>query len=80
MFKVNYKNTRTSFWRFYCSLWTYFTPFSSVSIVHFEQANVSWAISMKSDMHFINPLITQNKVKKLKKQKQKPTEHNLKNQ
>ena len=27
----------TSFWWFYCKLWTYFTPFSSVSIVYFEQ-------------------------------------------
>ena len=42
MFKVNNKNTRTSFWCFYCWLWTYFTPFSSVSIVDFEQANVNW--------------------------------------
>ena len=41
MFKVNNKNTRTtsltSFWRFYCLLWTYFTPFTSVSINDFEQ-------------------------------------------
>ena len=41
MFKVNSKNTRTtsltSFWCFCCSLWTYFTPFSSVFIVPFEQ-------------------------------------------
>ena len=46
MFKVNNKNTRTmsmtSFWCFYCYLWTYFTPFSSASIVNFEQVNVSW--------------------------------------
>ena len=31
-----------SFWCFYCYLWTYLTPFSSVSIVDFEQVNVSW--------------------------------------
>ena len=41
MFKVNNKNTRTtsltSFWRFYYLLWTYFTPFTSVSINDFEQ-------------------------------------------
>ena len=27
----------TSFWCFYCKVWTCFTPFSSVSIVDFEQ-------------------------------------------
>ena len=27
---------------FYYLLWTYFTPFSSGSIVDFEQVNVSW--------------------------------------
>ena len=32
----------TSFWCFYCQLWTYFTPFSSTFIVDFEQVNVSW--------------------------------------
>ena len=46
MFKVDNKNTRTtsltSFWDFYCYLWTHFTRFSSVSIVDFEQVNVSW--------------------------------------
>ena len=46
MFKVYNKNTRTtsltSFWCFYYELWTYFTPFSSVPIVNFEQVNVSW--------------------------------------
>ena len=30
------------FWIFYCYFWTYFTPFSSVSIVDCEQINVSW--------------------------------------
>ena len=28
-----------SFWCFYCLLETYFTPYSSVSIVNFEQVN-----------------------------------------
>ena len=46
MFKVNNKNTRatsmTSFWCFYCSLLTYFISFPSVSIIDFEQVNVSW--------------------------------------
>ena len=57
VFKVNNRNTRTrceiyskltiktpktSFCCFYSKLWTYSTPFSSVSIVDFEQVNVSW--------------------------------------
>ena len=46
MFKVNNKNTRTTsmtlFWCFYGWFWTYFTHFSSISIVDFEQVNVSW--------------------------------------
>ena len=41
IFKVNSKNTRTmsmrSFWCLYCYLWTYFTLYSSVSIVNFHQ-------------------------------------------
>ena len=41
MFKVNSKDTRTTsltwLWCFYCQLWTYFTHFSSVSVVNFEQ-------------------------------------------
>ena len=53
MFKNNNKNTKgtliMSLLCFYYKLWTYFTPFSSVSIVGFEQVNVSWgtAISKK---------------------------------
>ena len=38
MFKVNNKNTRMT------SL-TYFTTFSSVSVVDFEQVNVSWVLN-----------------------------------
>ena len=52
-FKVNNRNTRTwsltsltSFWYFYCRLLTYFTPFSSVSIVEFEQVNINWVLSV----------------------------------
>ena len=37
MFKVNNKYTRTT-------STTYFTPFSGVSIVDFEQLNVNWVI------------------------------------
>ena len=40
------KNTRmasmTSCWCYYSELWIYFTPFSSDSIVDFEQVNDSW--------------------------------------
>ena len=48
MIKVTNKNTRTtsktSLWCFYCYLWTYFTAFSSITIVDFEEVNVSWDI------------------------------------
>ena len=47
MFKVNYRNTRTG-----CEIWSkltiktperhYFTPFSSVFTVNFEQVNAGW--------------------------------------
>ena len=44
--QINHKDIKTtsmtSFWCLYCWLLTYFTPFSSVSIVDFEQVNVSW--------------------------------------
>ena len=42
LFIFGWKGTQTplaSFWHLYCELWTYFTPFSSVSIVNFEQVN-----------------------------------------
>ena len=39
----------TPFWCFYCLIWTYATPFSSVSCVDFEQVNVS--------RDLINPLM-----------------------
>ena len=32
----------TSVWCPFCWLWTYFTPFSSVSIADYEQVNVCW--------------------------------------
>ena len=37
-----------SFWCFCCGLWTYFTPFSSVSIIEFQQVNGSWGIVTES--------------------------------
>ena len=41
MFKVDIKGNRaTSFCCLYCQLWTYFTPFFGVSIVHFAQVNL----------------------------------------
>ena len=40
MFKVNNKNSRM----------TSMTRFSSISIVDFEQVNVSWDVSEKSDL------------------------------
>ena len=62
--EVNIRNTRkrckicskliiktrpmASFWCLYCYLWTYFTPFSSVSIVGFEQVNICWAMIYKT--------------------------------
>ena len=42
MFKVNNKDIRTNFCCIYCQLWTYFTPFSSVSPADLEQVNVCW--------------------------------------
>ena len=33
----------TSFWCFHCWFWIYFIPFFWVSIMDFEQVNVSWA-------------------------------------
>ena len=52
MFMCNKKDTRTtpiaSFWCLYCYLWTYFTPWSTVSIVNFEQVNASWINSLNA--------------------------------
>ena len=44
----------TSFWYFCCYLWTYFTPFSSVSIVDFEQVNISWEVNLIFFLPFCN--------------------------
>ena len=42
--KLTIKTSKRHHWRHYCQLWTYFTPFSSVSIVDFycRQVNVGW--------------------------------------
>ena len=55
MFKVNNKNTRTtslkSFLCFYCYLWTYLPPFSSVSIVDFELAGLHFVGFIPADQN-----------------------------
>ena len=49
MFRINNEDIRTtsisSFWYLYCYLWSYFIPFSSISIVHFEQVKVCWEVT-----------------------------------
>ena len=46
--KLTIKTPERRQWRrsgvYIVKLWTYFTPFFSVSIVNFEQANVSWVV------------------------------------
>ena len=45
MFKVESRKTwMTSIYFLYCWLWTYFTYFSSVSVVNCEQENADWEI------------------------------------
>ena len=57
MFKVNYKDTRstsmTSFWCLYRQLWTYFTLSSNVSIVNFEHVNTDWAADVTSPLNVL---------------------------
>ena len=45
-------------------LWTYFIPFSTVSIIDFEQINISWDIIVKLNqmVHSCNVLLTLNLV------------------
>ena len=63
MFKVNNKNTKTtlltSFWCFCCYLWTHFM--FNVSIVDFEQVNVSWVIVAAAQIQSFKPRFTQQK-------------------
>ena len=57
LFKFNDNITRkTPFWCFYCWFWTYFTPFSSVSIVDSEQVNISWE-STKTNLTHFTPML-----------------------
>ena len=48
MFQVNKKDTRMTsvmwFW-FFIVNFKHFTPFSNISIVYFEQVNVSWVLN-----------------------------------
>ena len=44
MFKVNNNKPLALFWCFYCELVTYFTLYSSLSIVNFEQVDASWVV------------------------------------
>ena len=63
MFKVNNTNIRTalltSFCCFYCETRTYFAPSSTVSVIKFEQVNVSWKAEFRDfegsevNMYFI---------------------------
>ena len=55
MFKVNNEDIRTVslliwLWCPYCYLWTYFTPFSIVPIVDFEQVNACWVLIHLSEL------------------------------
>ena len=63
IFKINNKITRTTsltlFWCFYCSLWTYFTPFSKASIAYFEQVNDRWELMAESCLSFLQKFPSQ---------------------
>ena len=61
-------NYMTSFWCFYCWLWTYFTPFSSASNGDFEQVNVN-NISNVTSMWFFFDLKTLPASRKLKQKR-----------
>ena len=45
--KLTIKTPMTSFWCYYCWLWTYIIPFSIVSIVDFERVNISWVTDQR---------------------------------
>ena len=53
--------SKTSFWYLYSLLGTYFTPFSTVSIVDFEQETVCW-VTINFWNHFISIYITDQKI------------------
>ena len=77
MFKVNNRNTRT--WCETCSeltikiperSLTYFTPYSSVSIVNFEQVNAGWGICRYvSSFSYIDFVKLSGKIEKVLKMK-----------
>ena len=53
--KLTIKASERHQWRrcFHCQLWTYFTSWSSVSIVNFEQVNAGW-IALSHNGYSIN--------------------------
>ena len=53
--KLTIKTSERRQWRrcFHCQLWTYFTSWSSVSIVNFEQVNAGW-IALSHNGYSIN--------------------------
>ena len=61
MFKGNNKDTRTTsmvlFWCLYCQLSTYFTPFSSVSIVTFQHVIAGWSVYHHYDYYINNVIV-----------------------
>ena len=73
MVKVNNKNTRTT-----SLVFLYFTPFSRVSIVNFEQVNVSWVTTSFSKKRLKNVIsfyfiVTQEILKREVKTRKKNT-------
>ena len=57
-FKLTIKTTVIDiFWCFYRQLNTYFTPFSSVSSVDFEQVNSSWMLISKPETEWLEQQI-----------------------
>ena len=52
--------TLTSFWCFYCLLWIYFIPFSTVSIVDFKQVNAGWVVAFSINNDFSLKMIHQD--------------------
>ena len=59
MLKVYPKNIRrtsmTLFWYFYCKLWAYCAPFSSASIVDFEQMLAGYFVNLSEFINFFFP-------------------------
>ena len=65
MFKVNNKNTSKTSMPSIVKFLTYFTPFSSVYIVDFEQVNVSWVMNSSLNYFHSSQLFECREQKKL---------------